>query len=210
MNSQPTPDLSGLFSEGSLWEIYRKSPSMLRSRFNRGVLFATAALLAIFAVKHFAAGSDRTMQLNFDELFASWANVGISFAGTILGFLVAGFAVLFTVLQPQTLANLQLITRPGHKICELKLLFFVFVNVFVHYVSFLFWCMAVLVFGAKNGPADWAGRFAGAWYPALPQLVAHVIFAAWGTWFVLLVLKLKSFIYNLYQTLLLGIADSVE
>lgn len=210
MSSQPTPDLSELFSERSLWEIYLKSPSVFRNPFNCAVLIATAALLAIFACIHFLSGPGYALRLNFAELFASWASAGISFAGTILGFLIAGFAVLFTVLRPQTLANLQQITRDGHDVCELKLLFFVFVDVFVHYVSFLFWCMVMVVFGAKNGPADWAGRLAGAWIPAVPEIVAHAVFAAWGTWFILLVLKLKSFIYNLYQTLLLGMADSLE
>jgi hypothetical protein len=210
MSSQPTPDLSELFTERSLWEIYRKSPSVFRNPFNRGVLIATAILLATFACFHFAWGSSSAPRLHFAEVFANWANVGISFAGTILGFLVAGFAVLFTVLRPQTLANLQQITRPDHNVSELKLLFFVFVDVFVHYVSFLFWCMAVLVFGAKDGPADWVGRIAGGWWPASPEIVCHAIFAAWGTWFVLLVLKLKSFIFNLYQCLLLGMADTLE
>jgi len=208
MSSQPTPDLSELFTEHSLWEIYRKSPSVFRNRFNRGVLITAAIVLTFFSTIHFACHSGNELALNFPEVFASWANAGISFSGTILGFLVAGFAVLFTVLQPQTLTNLHRITRPGSDVCELKLLFFVFVNVFVHYVSFLFWCVVVLVCGAKNGPSDWAGRVAGSWWPPLPGLVANVVFAAWGTWFILLVLKLKSFIYNLYQALILGVADS--
>lgn len=210
MSSQPTPDLGELFTEGSLWEIYRKSPSVFKNRFNLGILIATVLLLTTFACIHILAKLDGTPQINFSELFGNWANVGISFAGTILGFLVAGFAVLFTVLRPETLVNLQKITRPGQTIPELKLLFFAFVNVFVHYVSFLFWCMAVLVFGAKNGPADWIGRVAGSWWPVMPELVCHTVYVIWGTWFILLVLKLKSFIYNLYESLLLGVADSAE
>jgi len=210
MTNEPNPDLSELFEERSLWEVYRKGPSILCNGFNCAILFTTGALLGVYMFLHYFSILGAALKLDFADLFANWASVGIAFTGTILGFLLAGFAVLFTVLQPQTLVGLHRITRPGQKLSDLKLLLFVFVDVFVHYIAFLFWCTVVLVFGAAKGPADWAGQLLGAWWPGLPSAISHVIFAGWGTWFVVLVLKLKSFVYNLYQTLLLGAADSVE
>lgn len=81
---------------------------------------------------------------------------------------------------------------------------------FVHYTAFLFWCILYLVVGGKDGPFEFIGRFLSIRAPLLPQVITHAVFVAWGMWFLVLVLKLKSFIYNLYQTLLLGMADSIE
>src|SRR5579863_2394888 len=50
-------DLSDLFAEGSLWEIYRKSRAFYRNRFNRVVAVAWAAMVVGFsALQYFGVG----------------------------------------------------------------------------------------------------------------------------------------------------------
>jgi hypothetical protein len=212
MSSNLGADFSGLFKEKNLWQIYRQGPPFYEgSAFNGWVVFGTLALLAAFACEHlwWQSGHPESA-IDPRDIFLSWANVGISFTGTILGFLLAGFAVLFTLFKPETLLRLQQVTRPGKKLPELKLLVCVFIDVFVHYLAFLFWCILVLVVGYKNGPATVVSRSLGTLCPAIPSLVTHAVLVLWGTWFVLLVVKLKSFIYNLHQSLLLAVADSVD
>ena len=43
-----------------------------------------------------------------------------------------------------------------------------------------------------------------------PALVGYSIFVAWGTWFAVVALKLKSFVFNLYQALMIGMTESVH
>ena len=203
--------LAGLFAERNLWELYKQSKAFYHNPFNRVASIAAGTLIAGFAVVHFAQlGTTGANRVDFPALFLIWANDGVTYGATILGFLLAGFAVLFTVLRPHTVIALLQITRPGEHLCELKLIFVAFIDVFVHYTAFLFWCITYLVLGGKDGPFDFIGRFLSTISPLLPVGMTHAVFVAWGMWFLVLVLKLKSFIYNLYQTLLLGMADSVK
>jgi hypothetical protein len=204
--------LTGLLAERNLWQLYRQSTPFYRNPFNRFVSIATGSLLLGFAIVHFLGlGTTRTSRVEFPALFSVWANAGVTYGTTILAFLLAGFSILFAVLRPTTIIALLKVTRPGAKIPELKLIFVAFVDVFVHYTAFLFWCIAYLVLGVKDGPFDFIGRLLSTVaIPAVPSAITHSLFVAWGMWFLVIVLKLKSFIYNLYQTLLLGMVDSLE
>lgn len=202
-----------LFAEQNLWQIFRQSrPFYHRSPFNRYAAILAGIVLVGFAITSLAESHMApATSLDFSELFTTWAKTGVSYAATILGFLLAGFAVLFAVLRPHTVLALRNIVRPGEQLTELKLIFVTFVNVFVHYTAFVGWCIIYLVAGGRGGPFDVTGRHVAQFLPWIRPVVMHVVFVAWGFWFLLLVLKLKSFIYNLYQTLLLGMAaDAIE
>src|SRR5271156_182714 len=115
-------DWSEFFAERNLWEVYKQSAPFYRTRFNQTVVGVAAALLTVFLVERFfSAGGRLTVSFTtpriggFDlaVVFANWASAGISYAATLLGFLLAGFAVLFAVLQRDTATRLRQITRPG-------------------------------------------------------------------------------------------------
>ena len=203
-------DLSDLFAERSLWEVYRQAKPFYRNRFNCITMVLGAALLGAFSAAHFVGLRRAAHVVDFSALFSAWSNAGLSYTGTILGFLLAGFAVLFAVFRPATVVALRQITRKGETLDELKLIFVSFVDVFVHYMAFLFWCVVYLIAGGQNGPFDLIGGYLSTLSPLVPSAIMHLTFLAWGSWFLLLVLKLKSFIYNLYQVLLLGMADSLD
>lgn len=204
-------NFSALFAERSLWQLYRQSAGFYRNRFNVIVVLLGGLLLVGFAVAHFfRLGGAAVNRLDFPGLFSSWANAGLPFAATILGFVLAGFTILFAVLRPETAAALWGIKRTGQHLNELKLMLVTFVNVFVHYLTFVFLCAAYLIMGGKDGLADMIGRYLGMISPVLPMAITHLFFVAWGTWFIVIILKLKSFIYNLYQILLLGFADQIQ
>jgi hypothetical protein len=139
-----------------------------------------------------------------------WANVGASLAGTILGFLIAGFAILCTILRPETMLALHQLRNMKYGLSELKLLFVIFVDVFVQFLVLLFWSIIVIVFGGRQGPAAMLGSQLARVNWLIPFCLLHGIFTLWGTWFVVLILTLKSFIYNLYQSLLLSLVDVVD
>jgi len=201
--------LADLFAERSLWKIYLKSGSVYQNRFNCITLIVVSVALTAFSIFDLAhePSSDR---IDLRAIFSTWANVGLSYAATILGFLVAGFSVVVAALNTETAVLLRRIHRPGQDLDELRLMFVNFVSIFAPYTAFIFWCVLYLVGGSPNGPMEFAWRMMHGVREWLPFAVSHALFVVWGVWFLVLVLKMKSFIYNLYQTLLLGLADSME
>lgn len=204
-------NLDSLFAEKSLFEIYRKAPSFFSNNFNGWVIVITGLFLTLFASFHLFCPSIReAFKLPFADTFAMWSNTGAALAGTILGFLIAGFAILCTVLRPQTMIALQRIPNKRYGESELKLLFVLFVEVLVQYLSLLLISILVMLIGGKSGPAALLGFYLAKIHWMIPFAILHICFAAWGTLFVLVILTLKSFVYNLYSTLLLGIADAAD
>lgn len=207
----PKSEVERLFEDDSLLDTYRRAPSFFSNHFNTFVSISVALLLTVFSVVHVCIPTIRSsVVIPFADLFATWANVGSALAGTILGFLVAGFAIVCSVLRPQTMYFLLYLPNKTYGLNELKLLFVIFVEVFVQYLALLFWSILVLIFGGKIGPAMYLGTLLGKVHWLVPFISLHVIFVLWGTWLVALVLTLKSFIYNLYQSLLLCMADAID
>lgn len=211
MEQKDELDLDSLFAEKSLLEIYRKAPPFFTNRFNGLVLGTTAVILSAFSLLRIFSPTLREMfKLPFADVFALWSNAGIGLAGTILGFLIAGFAILCTVLRPQTMIALQRIPNKRYGESELKMLFVLFVEVLVQYLTLLLVSVVVMLIGGKTGPAAMLGAALARLHWMVPFALLHIFFTLWGTLFVLVILTLKSFVYNLYGTLLLGIADAAD
>jgi hypothetical protein len=208
MVNSTKPDFGELFREKNLYRIFRNSPSSLGTRFNRRVVWTTAVMLFAFSALHaFIPLIRNKYPFPFADTFALWANAGLGLASTILGFLIAGFAVVCTILRPRTVLALQRLRNKEHGMSELKLMFVIFGNVFVQYLALLFWSIVVLVFGGKNGPAEGMGLILSKIHWMVPFCLLHLLFVLWGTWLIALVLALKSFVYNLYQSLAMALAD---
>ncbi|MGA3134013.1 MAG: hypothetical protein ABSD59_24895 [Terracidiphilus sp.] len=211
MDPSTKVDFEGLFDEKNLTQIFSLAPSFVSNPFNVFIASTTAFLLLVFSIAHICIPSLReAVRFPFADTFSIWANAGASLAGSILGFLIAGFAIICTILRPGTILNLQRLHNPKYKLSELKLLFVIFVDVFVQYLALLFWSLLVVIFGGKTGPAMMLGIFLSKINWMIPFCLLHVILVAWGTWLVMLVLSLKSFIYNLYQSLALALVDSAD
>src|ERR1700735_1236808 len=192
-------DLDSLFAEKSLFEIYRKTPSFFSNKFNGWVLVLTIVFLTLFALFHlFSPHLRETFKLSFSDVFALWSNTGAALAGTILGFLIAGFAILCTVLRPQTMIALQRMPNKRYGESKLKMLFVLFVEVLVQYITLLMVSVLVMLVGGKAGPAAMLGLCLAKIHWMLPFTLLHIFFVAWGSLFVLVILTLKSFVYNLY------------
>jgi hypothetical protein len=204
-------DFDGLFGEKNLAQIFSLAPSFVSNTFNVVTASIAAFCLIAFSVAHICIPSLReSIRFPFADTFSTWANAGASLAGSILGFLIAGFAIICTILRPSTILNLQRLQNAKYKMSELKLLFVIFVDIFVQYLALLFWSILVAILGGKAGPAMMLGIFLARVNWMIPFCLLHVIFVAWGTWLVILVLSLKSFIYNLYQSLALALVDSAD
>jgi hypothetical protein len=140
----------------------------------------------------------------------AWATLGFAFSSGMLGFLVAGFAIFATISKPDLFVRLAQISYPDSALTALKYVFFSFVNVFVHYLSFLTLCVAVNVSFWAEWPGSSLGRALAEVAPELFGIVAHVLLVWLATWLIVLLVKLKSFIWNVYQAVLLSIAHQAE
>ncbi len=199
-----------LLAEKSLWQIYRKSPRFWTTRSNAVMTAVTAALLGTFAVLHlhppvWARFLDR---YSLYETMLGWASQGFAYTTTVLAFLIAGFTVFSTITKPALFVELAQIPHDQGPLSELKFVFFVFFNVFCHYLGFLLLCTVVLLFGGKDGPLVLFGEIVKARTSRTCfDVCQHVTFVLMGTWFVLLLLKLKSFLFNLYSMVTLVIVN---
>lgn len=211
MIEPPQIELDSLFKEQNLYEVYRAAPSFYQNSFNRRTIIVCALVLTPLALLHILVPSLRDeFVFPFADMFLLLANTGAALSGTILGFLIAGFAILCTILRPQTMIALQRIRNKTFDCSELRLLFLVFVDVIIQYLALLFWSVIGLVMGGAKGIAAALGHGLGKIHWLIPFVLAHVIFVVWSIWLIMLALALKSFVFNLYQSLLLGIADAVD
>ena len=204
-------NLASLMEEESLLEVYRSAPSFFSNAFNGWFLVSSVAILTLCTGVHLSSPYfRRELPIPFADVFAIWSNTGISLAGTILGFLIAGFAVLCTVLRPQTMIALHALIDKKYKKSRLKLLFINFVEVLVQYLTLLLVSVAVMVLGGRTGPAAIVGAYLAKVHWLIPLTILHIFFVLWAALFIMVILTLKSFVYNLYSTLLLGIADAAD
>jgi hypothetical protein len=197
-----------LFQERSLWDIWRRSPSLSSSRFNTQVVAVCFMVFFISAVVSWSKwdGNSKTLLASLE----AWSSMGFIFASTLLGFLVAGFAIFATISKPALFVDLAQFNYPGSRLTALKYIFFSFVNIFVHYMSFLILAVTVRVLFWNEWPGSIWGKVLAEDAPEVFVAVAHVFLVLLATWLIILLIKLKSFIWNVYQAVLLSIAHEAE
>ena len=139
MTESPQIELDSLFKEQNLYEVYLAAPSFFKNSFNKRTTVVSGLVLTSLAVLHIAVPSIRNaFEFPFADTFLLLANTGAALSGTILGFLIAGFAILCTILRPQTMIALQRARNKTFDCSELRLLFLVFVDVIIQYLALLF------------------------------------------------------------------------
>jgi hypothetical protein len=166
-------------------------------------------VLTAFASVHFTAPSwaGYLTRFSLHDTLLAWANVGFTYTATMLAFLLAGFTVFSTITKPGLFAELAQIQHPKSPLTELKFIFFVFMNVFIHYLAFMIVCAVILLFGTANGPLVLIGSLFKKISVSGFDVLQHSFFVFFGTWFIALLLKLKSFVYSLYSMILIVIVN---
>jgi len=140
---------------------------------------------------------------------ASWlqgfSGVMVSAVASILGFLIAGFAIFATIGHQKLFQGLAQIRHPGSRLSEFKFVFFNFIYIFIHFVSYIS-LLAFSVVMFVSGPALTFLVSIADYMPSIAwrfgMFQAFVIFVCYTVYILLL---LKSFIWNLYQSLLVVI-----
>ena len=185
--TKPLPSLSGI-------------TVILSHGVNKWTTIGCALFLSAIAFIHVISPSVREeFRFPFADTFTLYANTGIALAGTILGFLIAGFAILCTILRPQTMIALQRIRNREFDCSELRLVFLVFVDVIIQFLALLFWSTLAMVLGGPKGIAAGIGAELARIHWMIPFIFIHALFVAWSVWLLMLAMSLKVTCLYLYD-----------
>jgi hypothetical protein len=129
------------------------------------------------------------------------AELVFGFSLNVLGFLLAGFTIFAMISKPELLIQMQKREHPEYKMSWLKYNYCVFFRVFMYYLMFAFFCAFVLLFGQSH--SIWSHLFGDDGASKTEKLIVlkTMFVVIGGGWFVLL-LSLKSFIFNIYHVVM--------
>lgn len=189
-----------LFAHKSLWDLWRASwhtgvdwPQLALSASVGLCVFLTALLKPVTAVE--AASYARML-----------ANDGLTFATTLLGFLIAGFTVFATITKPEIFA---LMARwpEDDGLTHLQKVFLLFMQVFAHYCAFCLTCVLIKLTAGPNGPIV---SLLSDSYAELRLIYASLVWALLSGWLVYLLVLLPIFIFNIYSMQLVVIDFTMQ
>lgn len=191
--------------EKSLGEVYWKARRVgsTKTNFRMAALVGIAFILFALADWYFDLAVFSSGELN--ALLNQIAEIGFALTTAILGFLIAGFSIFASITRPAIFAGLAKLDHKDSGLSRLQFIFFNFLLVFVHYLAFL-----------------GASIFLKLFLPVAPALIDLVLQHAgisamqvWWTgvglaglllsWLAFLMMLLKSFIWNIYQAVLVVI-----
>jgi hypothetical protein len=195
-----------IFAEKNLWSVFRACQGITGSKSNTSIIFVTAlALTGVQIGWWYVQQGSPSPALNILTL-REWAQAGVSFAAGILGFLLAGFSIFATMTKNELFVALANIPHKKGNISRLKFIFFNFLVVFIHYLTFLAICLFIHLFLGQNAPLTKLIGAATQGHQLVVYRISSIGLVIVGTYFIAVLLMLKSFIWNLYQSVLLAIA----
>jgi len=194
-----------LNQEKSLFQIYKIARVVAFSKGN------VIAAVCVFLVAVLLLGSNAFTGMVFASIptlqkaINSAADTGFTFTSTMLGFLISGFAIFASISKPDILIILARTDYKDPRISELQFIFFNFILVFIHYIIFLGACVIIKIVSGDSGPLPKALELANAYNEAIGCALASTLLAGLLSWLAFVTLLLKSFIWNLYQSVLITI-----
>jgi hypothetical protein len=180
-----------LLEEKNLWQIYCASWTIPDSKFN---WFTGIVSLAFFAAYAFLAPDTYDMRQTMLKL----AEVGFNAAVSLLGFLIAGFAIFGSQTKPEMLLTMLRFTEKKSRLSYLKYNFYTLIRTFIYFLVFAAFQLGIISVGQTGGPGS---VFVNLW-PELQPAVGPAIritfvmsTVLWTTVF----LQLKSFVFNVHH-----------
>ncbi|MFS2151995.1 hypothetical protein [Rhizobium sp. Rhizsp42] len=194
-----------LNQEKSLFQIYKIARVVAFSKGNViasvGVFVIAVLMLGINAFTGMVVASIPALQ----NAINSVADTGFTFTSTMLGFLISGFAIFASISKPDVLIILARTDYKNPRISELQFIFFNFILVFIHYIIFLGACAIIKILSGDSAPLPRGLDLVSAYSEAIGCALTSTLLAALLSWLAFVTLLLKSFIWNLYQSVLITI-----
>ncbi|MEA3010184.1 MAG: hypothetical protein QOJ91_1876 [Sphingomonadales bacterium] len=183
-----------LISERSLQEAFAVSTGLPKSKFNRKVYITALSAIGVIAAWWIYL---RDVEQSAAAAVAA-ADIAFDLSVQILGFLIGGFAIFATVTDQRLMVRLAQTPMAGSTLSVFKYVFFNFLSVFYIYVITLACGVGVKLLDQVNLvhidvllPAELASL--------LLAITNAGVFALLSFLIVLAVVRLKSFIWNIYQ-----------
>lgn len=204
-----------LFEDKSLWDIYKKSQKWIRRRASNQIIVIISILLLLIITIASLLDFPPGYNLKQSFLFAhKIADVGFTLSLGILGFLVAGFAVFASVTKAELFI---ILAQLPHKedgrdtdLSGLQFIFFNFMNVFSIYIVLLIFSLFVDIGFSEGSPIRIVADHLASTYPKLAHFGNTLVSCVLLMGVIEAMLRLKSFVWNMYQSVLISIAAEHE
>jgi hypothetical protein len=177
---------------------------------NIGAALLTFIIFLIYLAANFIYGIAWIGLPSIITTIRAIGEVGLTITTQLLGFLIAGFAIFASITKPEILIMLANLPHTKGDITRLQFIFFNFLFVFIHFILFLAASVFVKTVLPSNGPLSGLLQwFAGA-HSIVLSVLAGLLMCVLSAWLVFILMLLKSFIWNMYQSILLAIAAEAE
>jgi hypothetical protein len=190
--SGPTPYTpNDLTSEKDLWSVYFLSRKIRPSGISRWVTLLVASSLFITAF-HFSVPTETILRDT-----RKWVEVGLSYAITTLGFLIAGYTIFATVADPKMMLAMMEHTDRETGLPTLKVNHIKFMKVLIDYIIWIFIYILVLLFGQPEGLVSHL-------VSSLPNggcikdVLSRFAYVMIGSSFAYLLMMLQAYVFNIY------------
>lgn len=191
--------------EKNLGEVYWKARKIGSTRRNFYVAMVVLVLFGFLAAVDWYFDVKVLTLSALHTLVNQIAEIGFLLTTSILGFLIAGFSIFASITRPDIFAGLAKLDHKDTGLSRLQFIFFNFLLVFIHYLAFLAMSI-VLKLGLPLAPAlvdavssNLASTSALIWWSAVGFIAVLL------GWLTFLIMLLKSFIWNIYQAVLVVI-----
>ena len=194
-----------VFSDKTLGRVLRASIGVVGSPYD-------AALAAAAMVFGMTIGTLSTFSWEFTAsagviaaILQDWSIVAAGFAAAILGFLIAGFSIFATMTEKSLFHDLAQIKSNGRSISDFKFVFYNFLYVFIHYLFYMAMSLFVCFMFVPASPIWFAWSLVSDIDPYLARFCTLCFAIFFGSYSLYAVLLLRSFIWSMYQSLLIAI-----
>lgn len=204
MDEPRLPEPRDLLTEKSLWDIWIALRKALKENpFNWIFLLGWLIVVVVHAGYATTPRSELLIQSR------SLLDAGIGFGSSILGFLIAGFTIFATMSRPAMLLRMASTPHAKSGLSWLKYTYFGLVEVFITYLAFVICFFILRVLTVPGGGSSFLIR-------QLPggeettTIFAKILFCLIACTWMWTLLKLKSFVFNIYHVVMAGIAWDVK
>lgn len=194
-----------VFSEKTLSQVLRASIGVVGSPYDAAIaIFLTLVGVGLGAMSTFywqvTAAADEIARV-----VQVWSLVSASFAAAILGFLIAGFSIFATMTEKRLFHDLSKIKSNGRKISDFKFIFYNFLYVFIQYLIYLGISLVVCFMFVEGSPVWFAASLIPQSFEVEVKFAALTFAVTFGVYSLYALLLLRSFIWSMYQSLLVAI-----
>jgi len=194
-----------VFLEKTLGSVFRVSIGVVGSPFDFVISVGVATIGIIAGIFSTFCWEVTAPPNTIASIVQDWSVVSAGFAGAILGFLIAGFSIFATMTDKTLFHDLAKIKSDKRDISEFKFIFYNFLYIFIHYLAYMAVSMFVCFMFVSGSPLWFLWSIVNDADPYFAKFSTLCFAVAFGSYSLYAVLLLRSFIWSMYQSLLVAI-----